>query len=172
MTLRPLTAADRAEALAAEQELAPEHFQFLPDRRENEPWPDFVARIRSQEHGEGLTPGYVPATFLVAEVDGRLIGRVSIRHELNDVLRRFGGHIGYGVRPEWRRHGYATDLLRRALAACARMGIDPALVTCDDDNTASIGVIENCAGVLHDRGAGPDGGIVRRYWMPTTIWPA
>lgn len=169
---RPLAEADEAQATAAEQELADDGFEFLPERGDDEAWPAFVARIRSQERGEGLPPGYVPATFRVAEVDGRIIGRVSIRHELNDHLRRFGGHIGYGVRPAWRRHGYASEMLRRALAFCAELGIEPALVTCDDANTASIGVIENCGGVLHDRGVGPDGDITRRYWVPTTIWPA
>lgn len=28
-----------------------------------------------------------------------VIGTISLRHELNDYLRREGGHIGYGVRP-------------------------------------------------------------------------
>lgn len=172
VVLRPMGVDDETEALEAERELAADGFQFLPDRRDGESWPGFVARVRFQERGEGLAPGYVPATFLVAEADGRLIGRVSIRHELNGSLRRFGGHIGYGVRPGWRRHGYATQILRRSLAMCARMRIDPALVTCDDSNAGSIGVIEACGGVLHDSGAGRDGQILRRYWLPTTIWPA
>jgi predicted acetyltransferase len=57
----------------------------------------------------------VPATFLVADVDGAIVGRVSIRHELNDHLTHFGGHIGYGVRPAHRRRGYATEILRQSL---------------------------------------------------------
>lgn len=48
---------------------------------------DFVAEV-------DVPPNRVPATFLVAAVDGTLVGRVSIRHELDDFLANFGGHIG------------------------------------------------------------------------------
>ena len=42
------------------------------------------------------------------------------------------------------------------------LGIDPALVTCDEDNTGSIRVIEAAGGVLEDVR-----GVKRRYWVPT-----
>ena len=42
-----------------------------------------------------MPDGLVPATFLVADVDGVLVGRTSIRHELDEFLAREGGHIGY-----------------------------------------------------------------------------
>jgi len=35
-------------------------------------------------------------------------------------------------------------------------------VTCDDDNVASVRVIEACGGVLEDVR-----GVKRRYWVPT-----
>jgi predicted acetyltransferase len=79
----------------------------------------------------------VPATFLVAVVDSGLVGRISIRHELNAFLMDFGGHIGCGVRPVHRRRGYATEMLRQALVIARAEGVDRILVTCDDDNTAS-----------------------------------
>jgi predicted acetyltransferase len=42
------------------------------------------------------------------------------------------------------------------------LGVDPALVTCDQDNTGSILVIEAAGGVLEDVR-----GVKRRYWVPT-----
>ena len=42
------------------------------------------------------------------------------------------------------------------------LGIDPALVTCDDDNVGSVRVIEAAGGVLEDVR-----GVKRRYWVPT-----
>ena len=89
--------------------------------------------------------------------------RIAIRHVLNDFLLDVGGHIGYDVRPTRRREGHATAMLRAALPWALDLGIDPALVTCDDDNVGSIRVIEACGGVLEDVR-----GVKRRYWVPTT----
>jgi predicted acetyltransferase len=52
-----------------------------------------------------LAEDRVPGTFLVAAVGGTIVGRISIRHELNDFLAHEGGHIGYGVLPRYRRRG-------------------------------------------------------------------
>ena len=44
--------------------------------------------------------------LLIRENDNRLIGMINIRHNLNETMLRFGGHIGYGVRPSEKRKGY------------------------------------------------------------------
>jgi predicted acetyltransferase len=107
-------------------------------------------------------PGWVPSTHLWF-IDGEeYLGRVSIRHSLTDWLRRIGGHIGYEVRPTARRQGHATTMLALALPVAAALGIDPALVTCDLDNTASRRVIEANGGRLDGTGEGK-----LRFWVPT-----
>jgi len=113
-----------------------------------------------------MPPGWVPATFLLAEAEGRVVGRVSIRHELNAFLAEFGGHIGYAVRPTFRRRGYATDILRQSLHVAQRLGIERALVTCGVDNVGSAKVIEKCGGVFEGVAPGRDGiAARRRYWI-------
>ena len=107
----------------------------------------------------------MPTTFLVAEVDGQLVGRSSIRHELNDFLRREGGHIGYGVLVEHRRRGYPTEMLRQSLIVAQGGRRRPFLVTCDHDNVGSATVIERCGGVLHSVIDCEDGIPKRRYWI-------
>lgn len=90
------------------------------------------------------------------------VGRMSIRHELNDWLAEVGGHIGYDVRRSRRREGHATAMLAAALPIARALGIERALLTCDDDNVASRRVIERNGGVLEDARRGK-----LRYWVPT-----
>lgn len=50
------------------------------------------------------------------------IGEITIRHKLNEVLERYGGHIGYGVRfSEWGK-GYGTLMLELALVEAKNLG--------------------------------------------------
>src|SRR5690348_9886781 len=93
LTLRPLTLDDEAQARRAHAELAEEDFTFLLGV-DDLPWPDYVARLERNRFGEDLPEGFVPATFLVADVGGVIVGRTSIRHRLNDHLAHVGGHIG------------------------------------------------------------------------------
>jgi predicted acetyltransferase len=160
LRLRPLRIGDEAEAIAAHEELARDGFDFLLDWNRWEAWADYLARLERQRCGLDLPPDRVPATFLVAQVGPDLVGRVSIRHELNAFLTDIGGHIGFGVRPAHRRRGYAAEILRQALVVARALGVDAALVTCDEDNAASARVIERAGGVLEDTRRG-----TRRYWV-------
>lgn len=129
---------------------------------------DYLAMIDGWPRGENLPPCFVPGCFCVGVVDGEVVGRVSVRFQLNDFLARVGGHIGYGVRPSQRGRGYATAMLRQALPICAARGIPRALLTCDLDNVGSIKVIERCGGIFEGLTNDPKLPIQRRrYWIPT-----
>ncbi|HEY8719834.1 GNAT family N-acetyltransferase [Pengzhenrongella sp.] len=166
LRLRPLGAADEPQAREAHTELALDGFEFLLDRTVGESWPAYLARLEDQRVGVDLPEGWVPSTFLVAEVDGVIVGRISIRHLLNAYLAEVGGHIGYGVRPGFRRRGYATEMLRQSLVIARGEGVERVLVTCDADNVGSAQTIENCGGELERIAPGRDGwSAKRRYWI-------
>ena len=165
LRLSPLRADDEADARAAHEELAREDFGFLLGWDPGEPWAEYVARLRRQRCGLDVPDGWVPATFLVARVGAEIVGRISIRHELNADLRDWHGHIGYGVRPAHRRRGYATEMLLQGLVVIRAEGVDEVMVTCDDENVASALVIERAGGVLEDVRTDPDGVPTRRYWI-------
>jgi predicted acetyltransferase len=131
------------------------------------PFSRYLEVLAEQERGENLPPKHVPSTFLFAFVATRLVGRVSIRHSLNEFLERVGGHIGYVVVPEFRRQGYATTILRLSLQiAREKLGIRRVLLTCDDDNIGSIRTIEKNGGILENVITGPDlDKPKRRYWI-------
>lgn len=96
------------------------------------------------------TAQLVPATeYWIIDVDG-FAGRLDIRHELNEHLRRFGGHIGYDIRPSRRCRGYGTRALQLGLVEARKLGLDRVLVTCDEHNTPSRKIIEANGGVLED----------------------
>ena len=121
---------------------------------------------RCQAEACGLvTEGRVPQTtfWMVASED--FVGRISIRHHLNPSLVKFGGHIGYAVRPSARRRGIGKRALRLCLAEAKRLGLLRVLLTCDDDNEGSIRIIEACGGVLLDKVDNGRASLTRRYWI-------
>jgi len=124
----------------------------------------YCAFLLEQRRADAPRPrAYVPFTELwLAEGQDldRFLGRVSLRHELTEPLLEWGGHIGYVVRPSARRRGNATAALAGALAVCRERGIDPVLVTCDEDNEGSRRTIERAGGRYEDTRLGK-----LRYWI-------
>jgi len=116
--------------------------------------------------GRGLPEGRVPATMLYAFVNGEIVGRVSVRHLLNDKLRQRGGHIGYAVSPRHRRRGFATQMLTKALVFSRGLSLKSVMITCADTNVPSIRLIESQGGVLKDKvWDGEEDELLRRYWI-------
>ena len=108
--------------------------------------------------------GMVPATlhWLIAP-GGIYVGELDLRHFLSDDLRRFGGHIGYSIRPSLRRRGYGKLICRLGIEAARARGIGDILITCDDDNIASRKIIEANGGALIDKIDAGQRTLTRRY---------
>jgi predicted acetyltransferase len=141
-------------------------FPFLLFWKPGTAWPDYLDLLAGLSDASRVPDGLVHSLFLLAEAGGELVGRVSIRLQLNEHLAARGGHIGYGVRPAFRRRGYAHEILRQAVSLAHQAGVRSILVVCDDDNTASAAVIERCGGVLEGVVTPDDGDVpFRRYWI-------
>lgn len=164
LLLRPLRPDDGRPGRAAHDEL--NDYSFFLDYDRHEPWIQLVERMQRQRRGIDVAPGRVRAGFLVAWVGDQIVGRTSIRFDLNDYLAQAGGHIGYAVLPVHRRRGYATEILQQSLAVARSEGVDDVLVTCDVDNVASRLVIERCGGEYDDIVYDPREEVEkRRYWI-------
>ncbi|MCY4063866.1 MAG: GNAT family N-acetyltransferase [Chloroflexi bacterium] len=130
---------------------------------------DEYLRVLQQAETDPLA-GMVPATqlWLVAAGHG-YIGDVDVRHRLTLSLQRYGGHIGYKIRPSCRRQGYGTLICRLGIEQARQLGIGDILITCDDDNRGSAKIIEANGGVLQDRIDNGRGVLTRRYWVHARV---
>jgi predicted acetyltransferase len=127
-------------------------------------FPSYVRRLLARE--QSPAKGFVPDTVYWAIRGTEMVGRISLRHELNELLLRDGGHIGYIVRPSARRQGVATEMLRQILLTDRARAIGRLLLTCDEDNLASERSIRKNGGILEnviDLGAGEQ--RQKRFWI-------
>ena len=127
-----------------------------------------VAHLLAQrDPATELPEGKVHCTYLwiLDTGDGadEFVGFLALRHSLTPWLLEEGGHIGYAVRPSRRREGHATRALTLALGQAAALGLERVLLTVEEDNAGSRGVIEHAGGVYEDSRRGK-----RRYWIPTS----
>ena len=127
----------------------------------------YLAQLEVKEASDGLVPDSV--IFCLDDDTNRFVGAVNIRHRLNALLLRSGGHIGDGVRPSERRKGVASRMIAMALEECRRLGIERVLMVCDKDNIASALSIQKNGGVLENEL--DDGGtMIQRYWIDLNFY--
>lgn len=166
LRLRPYSMVDERTARRADEIAAAEDAMFLLGMERDMTWSEFLKSVEEQRLGLYPSQYRVRAVQLAAIVDDELVGRASVRFELNEFFAAEGGHIGYVVLPEHRRKGFATEILRQAIVIARAGGVDPVLVFCSDSNVGSFTAIERCGGVL-DEVIVDDGheSPRRRYWI-------
>src|ERR1044071_3148985 len=94
---------DEDEVMRAHRATSPQTPHFLHGYKEGMSFARYLELLEQRRRGVNLPSNHVPSTFLFAFTGERIVGRVSIRHALNERLLRIGGHIGYVVVPEFRR---------------------------------------------------------------------
>lgn len=130
-------------------------------------WNAFLHNLELARKGENLPSHWMPETVYWLVEDGKFLGRLAIRHMLNDHLRTIGGHIGYAIRPSERGKGYGSLILTLGLTKAKELGINPALLTCLSTNIASKKIIESHGGVF-EGGSDNENGTTLRFWVPTS----
>ena len=129
---------------------------------------EYIEICKNCEDHKTVPSHLVPATqFLFVRVsDNRLVGMLQVRHEFNDYLSKYGGHIGYSVRPSERRKGYAKEMLKAVLPFCKGIGLNKVLITCSDGNIGSEKTILANGGVYEYTVHEPNGDRdLKRFWI-------
>ena len=109
---------------------------------------DFYSYVETLKSAEfKALPHFVRNKIWWAIYDGEVVGRISLRLELNEFLRLAGGHI---VRVPYRGKGIATYMLKTILEEESAREIQKLLITCDISNIASEKTILKNGGVFQD----------------------
>ncbi len=132
---------------------------FGPDQRSFDRLLDVV---RAESGVDGALPtGRVACDYFWVTQGPTMIGFLALRHSIDtEFLRTRGGHIGYSIRPAYRRQGHGSRALGLALPLARDLGLEAVLLTCDEGNVGSARTIESQGGVLEN--------VVdatRRYWI-------
>lgn len=115
-----------------------------------ESWLKHLQNMRDIKEIDKLVPA--ETFFLIRENDNKIVGMIDIRLALNDFLKKYGGNIGYSIRPTERRKGYNKINLYLALKFCKEKGLSEVLLDCDHDNLGSASSIISLGGKLVKEG--------------------
>lgn len=130
---------------------------------------EWISQMEANKDWKTIQAGWVPGIQYLAVIEGTVVGMLNLRLSLNDYLLNYSGHIGYSVRPSCRGNGYGSEMLRLALVEAKKSGLTKILVTCADDNSGSVKVIENNHGIMEDKRLDQrNGQLNRRYWFDLT----
>lgn len=108
----------------------------------------YLKITQNLRRGIGVPEGHVPSSAFWLTDGIHYLGEGHIRHILTDKLKRFGGNIGYSIRPcAWGR-GLGTIQLSLLLAEAKKLHILKPIITCYDANEPSARIIEKNGGIL------------------------
>ena len=144
----------------------PWQYSGLANLEESSSYEEWIQEKENEKSGINLREGFVPATtlFLKRLSDNKICGSISIRHELNEFLLNFGGHIGYSVTPSERGKGYGKLQLKKAIEEAKKLNITSCLITADVENIASNKTILSQGGVLENTVMWKNDPL-NRYWI-------
>ena len=131
---------------------------------------EWIDRITVMENPETCPEGRVSSNMFIAVrvSDNKIVGVIDLRHHLgNPVLREWGGHFGYIVRPGERGKGYAKEMVRQNLIKCKELGLHKVMITCNRNNIASERTILANGGVF-EKEVLVDGDYTKRFWVTIT----
>ena len=109
---------------------------------------DRCLNMKNEEYAKKYGRCQSKTFLLIRKNDNKLIGMINVRWNLTEEMKRFGGNIGYGIRPTERRKGYNKINLYLGLLEAKKIGLDKAMLDCETSNIASSKTMTSLGGVL------------------------
>ncbi|MCM1258850.1 MAG: GNAT family N-acetyltransferase [Roseburia sp.] len=111
-----------------------------------------LPRMLNHAKGIDLPEGFVPCTEYFLWDNDEIVGWFRLRQKLSESLRNGAGHIGYGIKSEYRKKGYATEGLKIMISIAKDIiDEDEIYMSVRKDNAASLQVqLKNGAYIHHE----------------------
>ncbi len=123
-------------------------------------------KMEDEEYAKSVGRCQGKTFLLIRENDNKIVGTINVRWNLNEAMLRFGGHIGYGIRPTERRKGYNKINLYLGMLEAKKVGLEKVMLDCDVNNLGSDKTLK-ALGVKLERTEvdSSDGILTNVYWF-------
>lgn len=122
--------------------------------------------LQYEEYAQKLNRSQSKTFLLIREKDNKIIGSINVRWNLTEEMKKFGGNIGYCIRPTERKKGYNKINLYLGLIEAQILGLQKVMLDCDVNNIASSKTMESLGGILERTEIDPyDGILTSIYWI-------
>ena len=127
---------------------------------------DRCLKMEDEEYAKSVGRCQSRTFLLIRENDNKIVGTINVRWNLNEAMLRFGGHIGYGIRPTERRKGYNKINLYLGMLEAKKVGLEKVMLDCDVNNLGSDKTLKVLGGKLERTEVDPSDGILTNvYWF-------
>lgn len=120
--------------------------------------------MEDEEYAKSVNRSASKTFLLIRENDNKIIGTINVRWNLPEAMQKFGGNIGYGVRPTERRKGYNKINLYLGLIEAKKLGLDRVMLDCASDNIGSDKTMQALGGMLDREEIDPADGLLTKVY--------
>ena len=122
--------------------------------------------MKNEEYAKSINRVPGKTFLLIRKNDNKIVGTINIRWNLSEKMLKFGGHIGYGIRPTERRKGYNKIQLYLVLLEAQKLNLDKVMLDCSVDNLGSDKTIKALGEILERRELDEsDNTMTNVYWI-------
>ena len=127
---------------------------------------DRCLKMKNEKYARSVNRCPGKTFLLIRKNDNKIIGCANLRWNLTKKVLKFGGHIGYSIRPTERRKGYNKINLYLILKEAKKIGLDKVMLDCSANNLGSDKTIKALGGVLERCEIDPwDNELTNVYWI-------